>query len=166
MQSLVNAPTTRPSLATQLGSPIRAILRRYGFGIEDSGARRVILLVIAITIMGLADLALTLTYMKTTGMFELNPLAREMVAIGGEPQLIRFKLLSIALGAGMLFLLRKHRIAEPASWACAGVMCLLSIHWISYNNQIDDPAVWHGMQLSMSDEVFVQINTPARRQAN
>jgi uncharacterized membrane protein YciS (DUF1049 family) len=119
--------------------------------------RRVSLLVIAITIMGIADLMLTLIYMRTTGMYELNPLARVMVATGGSTQLVLFKLLTLSLSAGMLYLLRRHRIAEPAAWACAAVMCVLSIHWISYNSQIENPDIWHGMQLAMGDESYVRI---------
>ena len=166
MWSPVNASRTRPSFAVNAGAPIRAISRRYAFGAEGSGERRIVLLVIAISIMGLADLALTLTYMKAVGMYELNPFARAMVAIGGEPQLIRFKLLSIAMGAGMLYLLRRHRIVEPASWGCAAVMCLLSIHWIAYNNQIENHTIWHGMQLSMSDDTFVRIVQTQPRRAD
>jgi hypothetical protein len=130
---------------------------RYGRAAAGSSERRVGLLAIAITIMGLADLILTLTYMQTTGMYELNPLARIMVATGGANQLIMFKLLTISLSAGMLYLLRRHRLVEPAAWCCVLIMGVLSAHWISYNSQIESPGVWHGMQLAMSDESYVRI---------
>ena len=130
---------------------------RYGYAAAGSAQRRVALLAIAITIMGIADLILTLTYMQTTGMFELNPLARIMVATGGASQLIMFKLLTLSLSAGVLYLLRGHRRVEPAAWCCALVMGVLSAHWISYNRQIENPDIWHGIQLAMSDETYVRI---------
>lgn len=141
----------------------RALLNRDIFGRVSTAAvgsaeRRVALLAIAITIMGLADLALTLTYMNTTGMYELNPLARVMVATGGAQQLIIFKLLTLSMSAGVFFLLRRHRIVEPTAWACALIMGALTVHWVSYNKQIENPDVWHGMQLAMGDEAFVYIN--------
>lgn len=138
--------------AELLGRPGRAIL--------GSPERRVALLAVLITIMGLADLAMTLTYMRSTGMFELNPLARLMVATGGESQLVIFKLLTLSCSAGVLYLLRRHRIVEPTAWCCALVMAALTAHWISYNHHIDNPDVWHGMQLTMSDESFVRISSP------
>ncbi len=139
------------------GAVCREFRLRYAFGAHGSRERRTALLTLAIAIMGIADLILTLTYMRSTGMYELNPVARAMVAIGGAQQLVIFKLLSIALGAGILYLLRRRPIAEPAAWGCAAVMCLLSFHWISYNKQIENPAVWHGMQIAMDDVTFTRI---------
>jgi len=135
----------------------RNVFGRVSTAAVGSAERRVALLAIAITIMGLTDLALTLTYMKSTGMFELNPLARAMVATGGAQQLIIFKLLTLSMSAGVLFLLRRHRIVEPTAWGCALIMCLLTFHWVSYNSQIDNPDIWHGMQLAMDDDAYVLI---------
>lgn len=158
-------PDTQRRLRGAARTIYRTFSDQYAFGARGSGERRVGLLVIVIAIMGLADLALTLTYMKSTGMYELNPVARAMVAVGGEPQLIRFKLLTIALGAGMLYLLRRHRVVEPTAWGCAAVMCLLSAHWFAYNRHVENPAVWHGYQYVMNDEIFVTLDPAASRRA-
>lgn len=155
---LVHALRPRLTIGRIRGAVVGAFVGRYGYKAVGAGERRVSLLVIAITIMGLADLMLTLIYMQTTGMYELNPLARAMVATGGSAQLVVFKLLTLSLSAGVLYLLRRQRVAEPAAWACAAVMCALSIHWISYNNQLENPDIWHGMQIAMSDESYVRID--------
>lgn len=138
----------------------RAFRSRYGLTAAGSAERRVAALALAITLMGLADLALTLTYMRTTGMYELNPVARMMVATGGTPQLIVFKLLTLSCSAGLLYLLRRRPVAEPTAWCCALVMGLLSVHWMLYTNSIANPEVWHGMQLAMADGMFVKIDGP------
>jgi len=118
----VMIPRARGSAARQEPSP--AIAAR---------GRRVTLLVFAMALMGLADLGLTLTYMSTVGMLEANPIARAMIDVGGPRQLVMFKLFTIALSGGILYLLRRHRAAEVCAWlSCAGLL-LLCVHWTSYN---------------------------------
>lgn len=95
--------------------------------------RVVVLLIVAIILMGLADLALTLTYMRGVGMIEANPIARYMLTIGHERQLILYKLSSLSLCCGTLYLIRRHRKAEICAWLCTAIMVLLSIHWTRYN---------------------------------
>lgn len=96
-------------------------------------SRRCVLLVSAILIMGAADLLLTLTYARTVGMIEVNPLARLMIALGGAHQLVMFKVFCTALSAGVLFLCRRAPVAERASWVCAAAMLALTAHWVNYN---------------------------------
>jgi len=86
-------------------------------------------------LMGLDDLQLTLTYMTSVGMIELNPLARQMIEIGGADQLIRFKLFTIALSGGLLYLLSRHTIDERCAWLSCAVLLALSIQWANYTKQ-------------------------------
>jgi len=99
-------------------------------------ARRVTLLIMAIILMSVADLVITLTYMRSVGMFEANPIARFMVSLGSYGHLVRYKLFTMALSCGLLYLLRRHRNAELAAWLCAIVLLSLTAHWVRYNNQI------------------------------
>lgn len=98
----------------------------------DRRARRVTVLVLATAALGLLDLAYTLTFMRSYGMFELNPLARFMIAVGGAGQLVRFKLLTIALSSGLLYLVRRRRGAELCAWVSLATLILLSLHWVNY----------------------------------
>lgn len=98
--------------------------------------RRLLLLVLAIVLMSLADLSCTLTYMRTTGMIELNPLARQMVAIGQAQQLIMFKLFTTVLSCGALYLARRNPKAELCAWLCTGMMVWLMIHWVMFNQNV------------------------------
>lgn len=96
--------------------------------------RRLYLAMVALVLMGLADLYCTLAYMTTSGMIEVNPVARAMITIGEGPQLILFKIFTMALSCGALFLARENRRSETAAWLCTVVMLALTLHWTSYNS--------------------------------
>jgi len=105
----------------------------------DARAVRVTLLTAAMVLMGLADLQLTLTYMRSVGMVELNPIAREMIELGGSRQLVVFKLFTIAASAGLLYLIRTHRLAERCAWISCALLLVLTAHWVRYNEQVTTP---------------------------
>jgi len=91
--------------------------------------------------MGLGDLACTVIYMTHIGLLEMNPLARFMIEIGGLRQLVVFKLGSMALSCGCLYLTRYHRRTEQMAWVCAVILLLLTVHWMRYNAEI--PGLTH-----------------------
>lgn len=98
--------------------------------------RRVAWLALAIAMMGLADLLCTLTYVTTSGMLEVNPLARLMLAIGEVRQLVLFKLLTIMLSCGMLYLARRHRQSEVCAWVGCALLLALMLHWVNFNRSV------------------------------
>jgi len=102
----------------------------------EARSRRCVLLLAAILIMGAADLALTLTYARTVGMIEVNPIARTMIALGGAHQLVVFKAFCTVLCAGFLYLCRRTPQAERAAWLCACGMLVLTAHWVNYNASV------------------------------
>lgn len=104
----------------------------------SANRRRLYLLLVAIVIMGWADLALTLTYMRTIGMFELNPLARMAVESGQGQRLVLFKLLTMAISAGSLLAMRHHRCAERVAWCSACLMLALMVQWRIYNESLSE----------------------------
>jgi hypothetical protein len=101
-----------------------------------SRPHRVGLLLLAITIMAAADLALTLNYITSIGMVELNPVARAVMSLGSTGAVVIWKVALTAFTVGVLFVLRKRGIAEVATWACATVMVLLSMHWLNFINEV------------------------------
>ena len=90
--------------------------------IVHTRARRVTLLVIITAVLGLLDLAFTLTYASSMGMIELNPVARMLVGLGGAGELVRFKLFTIALSGGTLYLIRRRKGAELCAWLSLAVL--------------------------------------------
>ncbi len=119
-------------------------------------SRRVTLLVLATIVMGVADLVFTLTYMQSVGLIETNPIARSMINLGGADQLIRYKLFTIALSAGILYLLRTHRAAERCAWLCALTLAALSAHWLEYNSLVlHEPAFANPAAAAAFDDRWV-----------
>lgn len=103
--------------------------------------RRVALLVIAVVLMGVTDLLCTLTHMRGAGMIEANPVARWFALIGGERELVMYKLWTMALSGGLVYLLRRHWQAEAAGWLMVGVMLSLTAHWQRYNASASEVAL-------------------------
>lgn len=106
------------------------------FDPERARHRRIVLIILATVMMGVADLLCTMTYMSSVGMIELNPLARLMISIGGSEQLVRFKVFTMVLSAGALYLCRRTRNAEFWALLCAGIMLALMVHWLFYNEMV------------------------------
>lgn len=99
-------------------------------------SRRVILLISFIFVMGIADLVMTLTYMKHSGMFELNPIARMLAGTGEPAYLAAFKLFTMTISTVALYIGRRHRAGEIGAWLCAAILLALMLHWNNYNQEI------------------------------
>lgn len=110
-------------------------------GVVAARCRRVTVLALATVALGVADLAFTLTYMRWIGMAEVNPIARAMIAIGGSRQLILYKLFTIALSCGIMYLLRRRRQAEVCAWFCCAAMVGLTLYWLFYNDLAASEAI-------------------------
>lgn len=147
--------------APQSDGPLPMVL---GSGIITSGnlarpwseifprSTRVVLLLAAIVLMSLADLDMTLCYTRSVGMAESNPIARLIIGTQSISAVVCFKVLTSALGVGLLFRLRRWRSAELGAWILLGVMGWLMVRWGIYNAgapevygvtpahaQVDDP---------------------------
>ncbi len=101
-------------------------------------SERVFVLVLAIALMCLGDLAMTLDHARTIGLFEANPLARELMRQHSPEFLLAFKGGSIFIGCSLLLYLRKARIAELGAWAALFAMTLLCLHWNGYSQGLSE----------------------------
>jgi hypothetical protein len=99
-------------------------------------ATRVTILLIATFLMGLADLALTLEFVTSSGMVEANPIARYVMAHNSTGIVILWKLATMFLGLGILFWARRSKGAELGTWLCFLVMAALSFHWLTYTGAV------------------------------
>jgi hypothetical protein len=94
---------------------------------------RVLLALGVVLLLSLVDLAATLLALSGGGMFEGNPVVRWIVlATGSALVLILYKLATVAVGVGVLYLVRMARSAELASWAMAAVLGWLTVEWAGY----------------------------------
>lgn len=106
-------------------------------------------------VLGLADLSLTIFFMSTTGMNEVNPLARMLAALGPSA-LVSFKLLSLLVNGSLLLACRRRLAGELGAWASVLVMVALTAHWHNYMSRSHemtpiDPAIL------ASDPTFVKL---------
>lgn len=135
MQGPLRAQLDRvASLAGALAERAARGIRRGARRVSGSTvrSRRVSVLVFSFVVLGVADLALTLAYMNTIGLFEGNPLARALAQHGGQGALALFKIATIAVSSAILVWLRTHRAAELGAWVCAGAMIAVSLQWGQY----------------------------------
>lgn len=109
-------------------------------GSMDCGrSRRVTLLVAGIIILSLADLAITLAYLRANWMMEANPLAAYIIRSTNSPwALAAFKCCTVAICAALLFHLRRFRSGEIAAWCGIGVLAIMAIMWSAYADHLDD----------------------------
>lgn len=101
---------------------------------------RVVLLLAAIGAMSAIDLYLTILFLTHTGMPEANPLARALISYQSPLVLAAWKFLTVAVCAGILYLVRHRRSAELGAWVGAAVLAGLMSHWVRF---IDHSAVQH-----------------------
>jgi hypothetical protein len=78
--------------------------------------------------LSLIDLALTLGMMQTVGMYESNPLAVAVVK-HGPLALVGYKLMSMAVAGGFLWMARGTRIGQVGGMLGVVVMVALSCQW-------------------------------------
>ncbi len=107
-------------------------------------AFRVLLLLGVVVTLGLCDLVWTYFQSARGNFHELNTLAA--AALGRGPGVMAaYKLMLLALGAGVLYRLREHWQAEAALWLLAAFHVGLVAWWLAYLEAVEvclhDPAI-------------------------
>lgn len=96
---------------------------------------RVVILCAAIALMSLADLQITMSYLRSGGMQESNPVARLIMVHGSGGLLVVWKCASVAFACLIFFKYRTRRSSEIACWVCVGVMIWLLLRWMNYADE-------------------------------
>jgi hypothetical protein len=121
-------------------------------------SQRVTILLFATCLMGLADLALTLTFVTTVGMLELNPLARSVMEHNSPVLVVAWKLATMVLGLGILYWARRNKGAEIGTWVCFAVMAALSIHWFTFTGAVSSMEADYATMAAVDDPRFISIS--------
>jgi hypothetical protein len=116
-------------------------------------SRRVSVLVLGIIVLSLADLFITLAYLKANWMMEANPLAAWIIQNSRSPlALALFKIGSVGVCAALLYRPRHHRSGEVAAWCALAVLILMSVMWHDYASHFDNPeAIMEQMAVAHDD---------------
>jgi hypothetical protein len=102
--------------------------------------RRVLVLLAGVVLLSLADLAITLTHLRTTGMMEANPIAALLIeSTQSVWALASFKLFTLAVCVSVLFVLRRRFEGEVAAWIAVVILAGMSVQWHAYSSHFDDP---------------------------
>lgn len=118
---------------------------------------RVTLLGLTIIAMSSVDLYLTILYVTHTGMNEMNPLARAMMAYQSPFVLSVWKALTVAISVGILLLLRKQRSAELGAWAGCLVMGWLMLHWSLFISETQHMDIQIMHEVAVGDPTWVMM---------
>lgn len=122
---------------------------------------RVLALLAAVVLLSLGDLWMTLTHLRTVGMFEANPLAREVINLNSPLALAAWKLATVALAVGILFRLRARRAGEAGAWVCVAVLTWLTVHWVRYSDELSSPGAAEAVDTARRDPRWVVLGSDA-----
>lgn len=100
-------------------------------------AIRVILLMLTIAALSVGDLVLTLTYVRSVGMTEANPIARYVMSFDSAWLLAGWKFASVGLACLIFYIARYKRSGELAAWVACSVLTLLTFHWLNYTHEVE-----------------------------
>lgn len=125
---------------------------RGALGLHDRG-RRVTILVFGIVALSLADLAVTIAYLKAHSMIEANPIAAWLIRYTQSPwTLTAFKVATMGICVCLLYRVRRHLAGEVAAWFAIAVLVVLSVMWHAYSNHLEQPGN-AGLVQAAPDEV-------------
>lgn len=110
---------------------------------------RVVVLIAIGWVLGLADLVMTLTYLMNVGMFEGNPLARWVIAMGSPAIVAGFKLMTMIVSSAILFWQRRRWQAEVGAILAVLVLAKLTFHWLGYIDMSSD--LTHAITIAAAD---------------
>lgn len=127
----------------------------------QSRPSRVMILLSAVVLLSLADLYLTILFLRDGGGFpEANPVARSIMNLQSIPLLIAWKLSSVITTVGILSLIRRTRSAEVGAWVCFLVLGWLTVHWGQYVAEAHPTTLAQAVELGYHDPQWVSISAP------
>ena len=101
--------------------------------------RRVTVLLLGVIVLSLADLMVTLAFLRANWMMEANPIAEYIIRTTQSPlALVVFKFLTVGVCAALLYRARHFRSGEVAAWSAVAVLTVMCIMWRSYAAGLDD----------------------------
>lgn len=125
-----------------------AVANWVGLDLAVGRVRRVLLLLVGIACLSCADLAVTLTHLRTIGMAEANPIAAFVIEWGGSwLWLAVYKAGTVGLAVGVLYRLRRTVQGEIGCWLGLAILVGMSLQWHAYTGMLDSAGV------SASDEL-------------
>jgi hypothetical protein len=96
-------------------------------------------LIVGIVLLSLGDLLITITYLRSTGMLEANPIAGYIIRLTGSVSVLTaYKALTVGVCVGLLYRMRRLVEGEVAAWCAVSILACMSLQWYHYGRQLDD----------------------------
>jgi len=102
--------------------------------VQDDAMKLVTRSVGLLLVLGLLDLAATISSSRTVGFYEVNPLGSAILENPGL--LIAFKISATLASAAILFFLRRYHGAQIAAWWLALFCTVLTLRWVTFNSML------------------------------
>lgn len=118
---------------------------------------RVGVLLLAVVLLSLGDLYMTLVHLRGVGMIEANPLARQVIDLNSPPALAAWKLATVVLAVGLLFIVRRTRSGEIGAWLAVGVLTWLTLRWTTYSDTLADLQPQYALEAAQNDPKWVAM---------
>ncbi len=96
-------------------------------------------MIVGIVLLSLGDLLLTVTYLRSTGLVEANPIAGYLIrATGSATALAVYKILTVGVCIALLYRLRRLVEGEVAAWCAMVILGVVALHWYQYARYFED----------------------------
>lgn len=119
--------------------PGRLFTRMAGCSLNNR-SRRVTVLVLGVIILSVADLIITLAYLRAQLMMEANPIAAYLIeSTHSAWALAGFKALTVGVCVAVLYRLRRYLAGELAAWLAVAILAGMSVIWHSYSTHFEGP---------------------------
>lgn len=113
----------------------QALKSATGIPADSGRSIRVVVLIIAIIALSLGDLFMTMTYLRSGGMGEGNPVARLVIEYNSPALLVAWKCASVLLACLIFAVYRRKPFTEAACWCCVLILAWLTVQWWNYSSE-------------------------------
>ncbi len=122
-------------------------------------ARRVTVLLVGIVVLSMVDLVMTLSYLRTIGMHEANPIAVMVInSTNSAFSLSCFKVLTVLVATWSMFRIRTHLAGEVAAWLGLVILTALSVQWHLYAAHFAEPEALSLVFAGAYDDIWVRLD--------
>ena len=129
-----------------------------GLGFMSLRARRVALLVAGIIVLSLADLLITIAFLRANSMMEANPIAAYLIRLTQSAWVLAaYKALTVLICVALIFKVRRHLAGEVAAWCALGILTVMAVMWGQYSQQFDDPQHLSLVQMMVAEDSHLRL---------
>jgi len=149
-------------LLTMRRPPVPLLLRVGDWsgmtGASACRSRRIAILIAGIIALSVADLAVTVTHLRTVGMIEANPLAAYLITTFQSAWVLAaYKLMTVGICISALYAVRRRVLGEVAAWASVAILAGMAVVWHLYATELEDPGTLHLVQHAAAGDGWIYL---------